>query len=113
MWRAEINDWTKGLTINQVDGLMIEHSIPAGKVYRAPEMLADPHFQARDAIIELETERFGPIKMQNAFPRLSDTPSSVRSPAPSTVGQHNAEVYGRLLNLNDDDLAALKASGTI
>ncbi len=110
---ALINDWTKGLTIDQVDGLMIEHSIPAGKVYRAPEMLADPHFQARDAIIEVETERFGPIKMQNAFPRLSDTPSSVRSPAPSAVGQHNAEVYGRLLNLTDDDLAALKASGTI
>ncbi len=110
---ALINDWTKGLTIDQVDGLMIEHSIPAGKVYRAPEMLADPHFQARSAIIEVETERFGPIKMQNAFPRLSDTPSSVRSPAPSAVGQHNAEVYGRLLNLNDDDLAALKASGTI
>jgi formyl-CoA transferase len=110
---ALINDWTKGLTIDQVDGLMIEHSIPAGKVYRAPEMLADPHFQARDAIIEMETERFGPIKMQNAFPRLSDTPSSVRSPAPSRVGQHNAEVYGRLLNLNDDDLAALSASGII
>jgi crotonobetainyl-CoA:carnitine CoA-transferase CaiB-like acyl-CoA transferase len=110
---ALINDWTKGLTIDQVDGLMIKHSIPAGKVYRAPEMLADPHFQARDAIIELDTERFGPIKMQNAFPRLSETPSSVRSPAPSRVGQHNAEVYGRLLNLNDDDLAALAASGII
>jgi crotonobetainyl-CoA:carnitine CoA-transferase CaiB-like acyl-CoA transferase len=110
---ALINDWTKGLTIDQVEGLMIKHSIPAGKVYRAPEMLADPHFQARDAIIELDTERFGPIKMQNAFPRLSETPSSVRSPAPSRVGQHNAEVYGRLLNLNDDDLAALAASGII
>ena len=110
---ALINEWTRGLTVDQVDGLMIKHSIPAGKVYRAPEMLADPHFQARDAIIELETERFGPIKMQNAFPRLSDTPSSVRSPAPSTVGQHNAEVYGRLLNLNADDLAALEAAGTI
>jgi crotonobetainyl-CoA:carnitine CoA-transferase CaiB-like acyl-CoA transferase len=92
---------------------MIEHSVPAGKVYRAPEMLVDPHFQAREAIISVETERFGPLKMQNVVPRLSATPSSVRSAAPSQVGQHNAEIYGTLLGLDAGDLTALKAAGTI
>lgn len=108
-----INEWTRTLTIDEVDALMIEHSIPAGRVYRAPDMLADPHFAAREAIIEVETERFGKLKMQNAFPKLSATPSSVRSPAPSVVGQHNAEVYGELLGLGEADLAQLKAVGAI
>ena len=110
---ALIGDWTATLTIAEVDALMIEHSIPAGQVYRAPEMIADPHFQARGAIVEVETERFGKLKMQGTFPRLSATPGSIRRPAPSIVGQHNAEVYGDLLGLGADDLAKLKAAGAI
>ena len=105
---ARINQWSGLQTVAEVEALMIEHSVPAGKVYRAPEMLDDPHFQAREAIIGVATERFGMLKMQNVVPRLSATPSSVRTPAPSTVGQHNAEVYGSLLGMSDqqrDDLA--------
>ena len=108
-----INGWTATLSVDALDALMTRYSIPAGRVYRAPEMLADPHFQAREAIIEVETERFGKLKMQNAFPKLSATPSSVRRPAPSIVGQHNSEVYGELLGLGAKDLAALQAAGAI
>ena len=108
-----INAWTQTLTVDEVDTLMIEHSIPAGRVYRAPEMLSDPHFKAREAIVEVETERFGKLKMQGAFPKFSATPSGVRSPAPSIVGQHNAEIYGRLLGMSEDDLSDLKAVGAI
>ncbi len=109
----QINAWTETLTIEAVDALMITHSIPAGRVYRAPEMLADPHFAAREAIIELDTERFGPLKMQNAFPRLSRTPSKVRSPAPSIVGQHNAMIYGEILGLSESEIEALANAGVI
>ena len=108
-----INAWTANYTIDEVDALMIEHSIPAGRVYRAPDMIADPHFQARAAIIEVETETRGPLKMQSTFPRLSATPSSVRRPAPSVVGQHNAEVYGDLLGMAPAELEALAAAGVI
>lgn len=108
-----INGWTATLGVDEVDALMTEHSIPAGRVYRAPEMLSDPHFVAREAIVEVETERFGRLKMQNAFPRLSATPSTIRRAAPSRVGQHNAEVYGDLLGLGADELDKLSAAGAI
>jgi len=108
-----INAWSKQLTIEEVDALMIEHSIPAGKVYRAPEMLADPHFAAREAIIEVETERFGKLKMQNAFPKLSATPSGVRRAAPALVGQHNGEIYGEFLGLDAAEMAQLAEAGAI
>ena len=108
-----INDWTRTLTVDEVDAMMIAHSIPAGRVYRAPEMLADPHFQARKAIIEVDTERHGKLRMQNAFPKLSITPSSVRRAAPSVVGQHNAEVYGELLGLSAAEIAGLAERGAI
>ena len=108
-----INAWTQTLTVDNLDALMITHSIPAGRVYRAPEMIADPHFQAREAIVEVETERFGKVRMQNAFPKLSLTPSGIRSPAPSHVGQHNAEIYGELLGIDDATQTMLAAAGTI
>ena len=76
-------------------------------------MIDDPHFQAREAIVTVETERFGKLRMQNVVPRLSETPSSIRSPAPSIVGQHNDEVYGDLLGLDSVALDAMRASGVI
>jgi len=108
-----INQWTRTLTVDELDALMIAHSVPAGRVYRTPEMIADPHFQAREAIVEIETERFGKLRMQNAFPKLSVTPSGIRSPAPSRVGQHNAEIYGELLGFDEVRLGELAAAGTI
>lgn len=110
---ALINRWTRTLTVDEVDALMIEYSIPAGRVYRAPDMIADPHFQERGAIIEVETERYGPLKMQACFPKFSATPSSVRTPAPSRIGQHNAEIYGELLGLSEGELAELEAQKAI
>jgi formyl-CoA transferase len=108
-----INAWTNTLTVAEVDALMTEYSIPAGRVYRAPEMLEDPHFKAREAIIEVETERFGKLKMQSAFPKLSATPSGVHRAAPALVGQHNKEVYSELLGLGDAELAELQERGAI
>lgn len=110
---ALINEWTSQRTIAEVEALMIRNSVPAGKVYRAPEMLADPHFQAREAIVEVETERFGKLRMQNVVPRLSETPSAIRTAAPSRVGQHNAEIYRGLLGLSDAEIDALKSEGAI
>ena len=55
---------------------MLEHGVPCGKIYRAPEMLADPHFAAREALVKVMHPEFGDITMQNAFPKLSETPGS-------------------------------------
>jgi formyl-CoA transferase len=108
-----VEAWTRTKTVAEVEALMIEYSIPAGKIYRAPEMMEDPHFAARKALIEVETERWGAVRMQNAFPFLSDTPSGVRSPAPSRVGQHNREIYGALLGLGPDQLTEMEARGIV
>jgi crotonobetainyl-CoA:carnitine CoA-transferase CaiB-like acyl-CoA transferase len=110
---AIVETWTRTKTVAEVEATMIEHSIPAGIIYRAPEMLDDPHFAARNALIEVETPRWGKVKMQNAFPFLSETPSSVRSPAPAQIGQHNDEVYRGLLGLQPVEIERLAASGAV
>lgn len=108
-----IADWTRTKTVAELEALMIEYSVPAGKIYRAPEMLEDPHFAARESLVEVETPRWGKIKMQNAFPRLSETPSGIRTPAPVEIGQHNAEIYGELLGMDTEEMDRLKAANAI
>lgn len=108
-----IADWTRTKTVAELEALMIEYSVPAGKIYRAPEMLEDPHFAARESLVEVETPRWGKIKMQNAFPRLSETPSGIRTPAPVDIGQHNAEIYGELLGMDAEEMDRLKAANAI
>jgi crotonobetainyl-CoA:carnitine CoA-transferase CaiB-like acyl-CoA transferase len=108
-----IEAWTRTLTVDQLEALMLAHSIPAGRIYRAPEMIADPHFAARQAIVDVPHPRWEGLKMQNVFPRLSETPGAIRSIAPQSVGQDNAAVLGGLLGLGEAELAALAAAGVI
>jgi formyl-CoA transferase len=108
-----IEAWTKTLTVDQVEALMLDYSIPAGRIYRGPEMLADPHFAAREAIVEVPHPRWNGLKMQNVFPKLSGTPGAIRSIAPQSVGQDNDAVLGGLLGLSEDERAALAGAGVI
>ncbi len=108
-----INDWTRTRDIAEVESLLIENGVPAGKVYRAPEMLEDPHFAAREAIVRMPHPRWGEVAMQNVFPKLSRTPGAVRSIAPQTVGQDNAEIWGGMLGLTNDEIATLTAKGIL
>ena len=110
---ALIEDWTKTLTVDAVEAKMIEAGVPAGKIYRAPEMLADPHFEARESIVTLDHPRWGALPMQNVMPKLSKTPGGVRAIASQTVGQDNAAVWGAELGLSADQLSAFAKSGVI
>ena len=106
---AIIGDWTRTKTCAEVLELMEEFSVPAGLIYRAPEMLEDPHFQAREAIVSVPHPDFGELKMQNVAPKLSRTPGRVRSPSPR-LGQHNDDVYRGLLGMNAERYAQLKTA---
>ena len=107
-----ISAWTSTQTAAELVEKMEQHGVPVGKIYRAPEMLEDPHFAAREAIIKLAHPEFGELAMQNVVPKLSLTPGTVRWPGP-TLGQHNKEVLQGLLGLSEETLGAFREAGTI
>jgi formyl-CoA transferase len=107
-----IGRWTATLTTQRVLALMEEHGVPAGQIYRAPEMLADPHFAAREAIVAVPHPQFGTLRMQNAVPKFSETPAGIRSPAPA-LGEHNETVYLGLLGMPRERFDALAAAKVI
>ncbi|MGI5170468.1 CaiB/BaiF CoA transferase family protein [Spirillospora sp. CA-253888] len=107
-----IAEWTAGQESGPLLELLHDNGIPAGLTYRAKDMLADPHYKAREAVIRLAHPEFGDFPMQNVFPKLSETPGRVRALGPE-LGQHNAEVYGGLLGLSESQQAALAADGIL
>lgn len=110
---ALINAWTSTRTIAEVENAMIAHGIPAGGIYHPQDMLDDPHFKARQALVSVAHPRWGEITMQNVFPKLSRSPGSIRSIAPQSVGQDNAEIWGDLLGLSESELMSLTREGVV
>ena len=94
----------------------MDQLIPAGgvvgPVYDAAQIMDDPHYQAREDIIEIDDPELGRTKMLGIVPKFSETPGRVEHAGP-TLGQHNGHIYGSWLGLNEDDLAELAAQGTI
>ncbi len=104
--------WTRTVDADEIELSMEKFGIPSGKIYRAPDMLEDAQFKAREAIITTMHPKFGDLRMQNVAPKLSATPGSVRTPGPE-LGQHNEEIYGGLLNFSAERIAELKSEGII
>jgi formyl-CoA transferase len=94
-----VNEWTCTLSRAELLQLMETHGVPAGLIYRAPEMLADAHFKAREAIVGVPHPDFGTLQMQNVAPKLSATPGRIRSPSPA-LGEHNQEIFRELLGMS-------------
>lgn len=107
-----ICEWTKTLPAATLLATLEQLGVPAGKIYRAPDMLEDEQFKARDSIIEATNKTFGDLKMQGVFPKLSATPGSVRWTGPE-LGEHNSEVYGSLLGLDAEKLKDLEQNNLI
>lgn len=108
-----INEWTATMLVDELEALMSDAGVPAGRIYRAPEMLDDPHFAAREAIVATPTEEWPDLKMHNIFPKMSKTQGEIRWPGVTTMGAHNQEVYGGELGLSDAELARLQENSII
>jgi formyl-CoA transferase len=104
--------WTATLGTRELLALLEHHGVPSGLIYRTSDMLDDPHFVAREAIVSTSHPQFGTLRMQNVAPRLSASPGSVRTPAPE-MGQHNEEIYRGLLGLDEAAYAAYRANAVI
>jgi succinyl-CoA---D-citramalate CoA-transferase len=115
-YQKELDDmiavWTKTMTAAELRELMNEYGVPNGKIYRAPDMLEDIHFKAREAIISIPHPAFDELKMHNVFPKLSDMPGKIKWCGPE-LGQHNDEIYCDLLEMEKQQIAELTDKGII
>ena len=92
---AAITAWTVQRPVAEVVAVLQAASVPAGRIYTVADIASDPHFLARGMIEQATTPDGLPLAVPGIVPKLSATPGSIRSPAP-TLGQHSADVLGGL-----------------
>jgi len=76
------------------------------------DALANEHSRARGLFVEVDTPLYGRARMPGYPFKLSEAEVGLSRPAPR-VGEHNCEVYSRLLGLSEDDLKRLSDKGVI
>jgi len=108
---AAISTYTQQHSLDVVLEAMNVAGVPAGKSYDAADIAHDPHYQARDMILEATLPDGSSVKVPGIVPKLSQTPGQVTRPAPE-LGQHTAEVLGEL-GIDSAQQADWKARGII
>jgi crotonobetainyl-CoA:carnitine CoA-transferase CaiB-like acyl-CoA transferase len=94
------------------EALLLASGIPVGAINSIAQVVEHPQVKARGALVEMDHPRVGKVRMVGAPIRLSETPGSVRTPAPMQ-GEHTTEVLRDLLGLAADEIAALRKAGVI
>jgi formyl-CoA transferase len=103
---AAISQWTSSRTLAEVLEAMEAAEVPAGRIYTAADIAADPHYAARRMIETITANDGEPLKVPGVVPKLSATPGAIRTKAPK-LGEHTDEVL-REVGYNAADIAKLK-----
>lgn len=101
-----------GRTLVENMALIDEHRITAVPVQTVADIERDPHWRARQLLVDVDAGDHPPVRMHAPTPRLSGTPASIRWPG-GELGEHNTEIYRNELGCSEAELAALAADGVI
>ena len=108
----ELNGWLSQRELKETLDQLIPAGGVVGPVYDAAQIMDDPHYQAREDIIDIDDPELGLTKMIGVVPKFSETPGAVEHAGP-VVGEHNQYIYASWLGLCEEELAEMNRQGTI
>ncbi len=106
-----IAQWTSRFSQEHVLREMEKAEVPAGRIYSAADIAADPHYAARGMLVDSIAGDGEPLRQPGIVPKLSATPGGLRSPAPK-LGEHTDEVL-RELGYTASDISELRREGVV
>ncbi len=111
--KAIIEEWTMERTVEEVLDLVNKAGVPCAPIMTIDKIVKDPHIaEAREMFVNTHHPVAGDLTVTGSHIKLSDTPASVRTPAP-LLGQHNVEILGELLGLDAEKVKELEGEGVL
>jgi crotonobetainyl-CoA:carnitine CoA-transferase CaiB-like acyl-CoA transferase len=101
-----IASWAGRRTLEEVVEALEEREVAVAPVYDIAQIVADPHYAARGALVRVPDAQLGEVLMAAPRPLLSETPGTIRH-AGLPKGSANDEVYGAL-GLSEQERSALR-----
>jgi crotonobetainyl-CoA:carnitine CoA-transferase CaiB-like acyl-CoA transferase len=111
MLDAAITAWTSHHSIDDVLAALEQAEVPSGRIYSVADIVADPHYQARDMLLKADLPGGASVKMPGIVPKLSDTPGEVRWQGP-TLGEHTSSVLADL-GYEQSEIERLRREGAV
>ncbi len=106
-----IGAWTASRTLTDVLDTMNAAKVPAGRVFTAKDICEDPHFRARDMIVAQKTREGFELEVPGIVPKLSDTPGTLRTPAPALGGDTDAVLAEA--GFSKEEIEGLRVRGVV
>jgi len=108
---AAIGHWASALELDKVLEILDQAGVPAGRVYDIADIAADPHYQARDMLLDSNLPDGTPLKVPGIVPKLSSTPGGIYRLAPH-LGQDTEDILNTL-GISAEQQADWQARGLI
>lgn len=109
---AIVQDWMHQHNREEIIEIFEENEAAIAPIYDIADIFADPHFQARDAIVEVEDEELDSVMMHGVVPKLSETPGSITHTGPA-LGEHTVEILSKDTSLSDEEIRELAENGVL
>lgn len=90
-----ISQWTSRHTLDEVLHKLNQANVPSGRSYDAADIAHDPHYRAREMILQTQLPDGSPIDVPGVVPKLSKTPGQIDRLAPK-LGEHTEEILNEL-----------------
>jgi formyl-CoA transferase len=88
--------WTKTRTADEIVAILRDQQVPVSRINSIADIVSDPQFRARDAIVEVVDDRLErPLLVPGVMPRLSRTPGAV-PPLAQELGAATEAVRSRV-----------------
>lgn len=106
-----IGAWTAGRSVAQVLEALDKAKVPAGRIYTVADIAQDPHYMARDMLLDINMPDGSRLKVPGLIPKLSRTPGQIRRAAPA-LGQDTREILAEV-GLSAEQIQKLYALGVV
>jgi crotonobetainyl-CoA:carnitine CoA-transferase CaiB-like acyl-CoA transferase len=103
---AMISDWTQGQDLADLEKVLEQAGVPASRIYDMEDIFRDPHYRARDMLLEVPDPELGPVTVAGVVPKLSATPGSVTHLG-GAPGSDTISVLRDVLGLTLEQIRAL------
>ncbi len=107
-----LNDWLMERTVDEAVTELKKFKVPCSNVPTFDQVANDPQILHREMIVEVEQPLSGKVKLGGSVFKMSRTPGDRKQRIP-LVGEHNEDIYSKLLGYSEEDLEKLKSEGTI
>lgn len=109
---AIVAAWSATLDLDALEAALDAAKVPAARIYTVEDIFDDPHYKARDMLVELEDATLGPVTVTGVVPKLSQTPGRLRW-AGRAIGADTAEVLAGELGLDAAEMHRLEQAGIV